>query len=115
MRDRECRFMEFRMDDQTDEERHYIVKGYASTYEPYHMMTSDDGTEYFKEHQDDADMKLFLANRILRPSCHRCKAKAEHRVSDITLGDFWGLQGEKSEKGCSVADRKSTRLNSSHL
>ena len=63
----------------------------------------DDGTEYFKEHQDDAYMKLFLANRILRPSCHRCKAKAEHRVSDITLGDFWGLQGEKSEKGCSVS------------
>lgn len=63
----------------------------------------DDGTEYFKEHQDDLYMKLFLANRILRPSCYRCRAKAEHRVSDITLGDFWGLQGEKSEKGCSVA------------
>lgn len=60
MRDREYRFMEFRMDDQTDEERHYIVKGYASTYEPYHMMTSDDGTEYFERIDphafDDADM-----------------------------------------------------------
>ena len=63
----------------------------------------DDNTEYFKEHHDDAYMKLFLANRILRPSCYRCKAKAHHRASDITLGDFWGIQGEKTEKGCSVA------------
>lgn len=62
----------------------------------------DDGTEYFQRHQDDAYMRLFLANRILRPSCHRCLAKAGNRSSDITLGDYWGISGEDAKQGCSV-------------
>ncbi len=59
--------------------------------------------EYFCRHQEDPFMRLFLANRILRPSCHRCRAKGENRVADITLGDFWGIDGEREAKaGCSV-------------
>lgn len=62
----------------------------------------EDGTECFSKHQDDPYMRLFLSNRILRPSCHRCPAKGERRSSDITLGDFWGIEREKASQGCSV-------------
>ena len=65
-------------------------------------ITFEDGTEYFQKHQDDPYMRLFLANRILRPSCHRCPAKGERRTSDITLGDFWGIKEEEASRGCSV-------------
>lgn len=65
-------------------------------------ITFEDGTEYFQKHQDDPYMRLFLANRILRPSCHRCPAKGGHRTSDITLGDYWGIKGEEASRGCSV-------------
>lgn len=36
-------------------------------------------------------MKGFLANLYLRPSCYKCPAKAGRSISDITIGDFWGI------------------------
>lgn len=36
-------------------------------------------------------MKLFVGDYISRPSCSDCKFKGYSRVSDITLGDFWGV------------------------
>jgi coenzyme F420-reducing hydrogenase beta subunit len=37
-------------------------------------------------------MKGFLSDLYLRPSCHRCPTKSLSSGSDITLGDFWGIQ-----------------------
>lgn len=36
-------------------------------------------------------MTGFLSNLYLRPSCHTCKYASISRVSDITLGDSWGM------------------------
>lgn len=36
-------------------------------------------------------MRAFLANIILRPSCHACPAKGGRSQSDITIADFWGI------------------------
>ena len=36
-------------------------------------------------------MRLFVGDYISRPSCTDCKFKGYNRVSDITLGDFWGI------------------------
>lgn len=36
--------------------------------------------------------QMFLNHFILRPSCHECKFANLHRVGDITLGDFWGIE-----------------------
>ncbi len=41
---------------------------------------------------DNAYMQAFLANLSLRPSCYNCSAKAGIPGSDITLGDFWGIE-----------------------
>lgn len=37
-------------------------------------------------------MKGFLADLYTRPSCHACPAKQQRSGSDITLGDFWGIE-----------------------
>lgn len=37
-------------------------------------------------------MKGFLADLYLRPSCYACIAKCGKSESDITIGDFWGIQ-----------------------
>lgn len=37
-------------------------------------------------------MKLFLADVALRESCFNCNFKLGNKYSDITLGDFWGVQ-----------------------
>lgn len=36
-------------------------------------------------------MKGFLSNIILRPSCFNCPAKHGKCKSDLTIGDFWGI------------------------
>lgn len=35
-------------------------------------------------------MKIYLQNACLRPACYECFSK-EHKLSDITIGDFWGI------------------------
>ena len=57
--DREYRSMELRIN--TEEEApSYEVKGYASTFEPYHMFTDEDGVDYYEQIDphafDDADL-----------------------------------------------------------
>lgn len=47
---------------------------------------------YVRKHPDDPYMRAFLQNLCLRPSCHACHFKKINRVSDITLGDYWGVQ-----------------------
>lgn len=50
-----------------------------------------DGKRYISKNSDDLFMKLFVDNYILCKGCGSCKFKGYDRVSDITLGDFWGI------------------------
>ncbi len=53
-------------------------------------------------------VSLFLSGQFMRESCYSCSHTTIRRVSDITIGDFWGIgecipfDGDTS-KGCSVA------------
>lgn len=50
---------------------------------------------------------LFSSDLLLRPSCHNCKFANIDRKSDITIGDFWGIEKTMPEiddnKGISLA------------
>lgn len=37
-------------------------------------------------------MKAFLKECINRPSCYSCPFASQSRISDITIGDFWGVE-----------------------
>lgn len=37
-------------------------------------------------------MKLYYSHAIMRPSCHTCKFASTIRCSEITIGDFWGIE-----------------------
>jgi len=54
----------------------------------------------------DPYMKGFLRNYFLRPSCYKCSYAKIPRVSDITLGDFWGIANKYPE----LDDDKGTSL-----
>lgn len=62
--------------------------------------------EYRELFTDNVFFRLFLENVILRPSCYDCPAKSGKSGSDITLGDFWGIEKLRPEfdddKGCSL-------------
>lgn len=36
--------------------------------------------------------KLYFESLITRPSCFQCRYKSISRISDITIGDFWGIE-----------------------
>lgn len=45
----------------------------------------------FKERYKEEYMNAFFDGYIFRSSCYECKFANPSRVSDITIGDFWGL------------------------
>ena len=59
----------------------------------YHVcIRSIDGAILYKQKWTlDPYMQLFVSDYSLRPSCYNCPAKAGKSGSDITLGDFWGV------------------------
>ena len=52
----------------------------------------DDGTDYKETRAADVYMRAFLSELLSRPSCSECKYTKLNRVSDLTLGDFWGIE-----------------------
>ena len=65
-----------------------------------------DNSEYIKAHEQDPYMQAFLRNTSLRESCYNCQFKKKHRISDITLADFWGIENIAPE----MDDNKGTSL-----
>ncbi len=58
----------------------------------YNMKFSYKSGAYKQIQKEDLFMKAFLKNTILRNSCYNCNVKKINRVSDITLGDYWGIE-----------------------
>lgn len=56
--------------------------------------------------KEDAFFNGFVRNIFLRKSCYNCLYKGIHRKTDITLGDFWGIQNLRPE----MNDEKGTSL-----
>lgn len=50
-----------------------------------------DNNRYLCENGADPFMRFFVDDYILREACSDCHFKGDSRVSDITLGDFWGI------------------------
>ncbi len=52
----------------------------------------EDGSVLENSHGKDRFCKMYFSNMISRPSCSDCKFTTPDRNSDITLGDFHGLE-----------------------
>ena len=55
-------------------------------------ITFEDGQVYYGEGHDDNYRRGYHLNVFERPSCYGCKFKGVPRISDISLGDFWGIE-----------------------
>lgn len=66
--------------------RHYMC-----TYSIVNVSSNQTNRLTF-EHTKDPYMQLFLSNYSLRPSCYYCPAKAGKSLSNMTLGDCWGIK-----------------------
>jgi coenzyme F420-reducing hydrogenase beta subunit len=70
-------------------------------WKEYGLSITSNDVNYYKDRFDDPYLKAFLKNIIIRPSCYKCKAKGNNRLSDITLGDFWGNKFPHDDTGYS--------------
>jgi hypothetical protein len=63
-------------------------------HKSFSITAVEDGTEITmtESSRKNAFMKGFLYNLYLRPSCYKCPSKSLKSGSDITLGDYWGIQ-----------------------
>lgn len=53
---------------------------------------------YLREGRKDDFTRGFIETRCnCRPTCYECKYKGFPRISDITLGDFWGIEKSNSK------------------
>lgn len=56
-----------------------------------------DGTEYEEKLNSNLYCRMYFADDTVRPSCYNCKYCTPKRNSDLTIGDFWGLDKVKPE------------------
>lgn len=88
-------------------------------------LTDCSGRIVIEHHWSNAFMRGFLHHLYLRPACYECRFKGIDRPTDLTLGDYWGVQHVQpemddnkgtslvlvhSEKGKALFDRLSDRM-----
>ncbi len=55
-------------------------------------ITTTEKKKFYIDRKKDPYMIAFQKRLSLRPSCYMCNFKGKNRFSDITLGDFWGIE-----------------------
>lgn len=94
---REYRSMELRAVESLEEERSYMVEGYASTFEPYTLFTNEDGTEYKEQILptafDEADLSdvVFRVDHVGRVYARSSAGTVELWHDDHGLGQRTNL------------------------
>lgn len=65
----------------------------SNGWKKYNFLVKNAHDILYKEcFRENPFMKIFLQNISLRPSCYACPAKLGKSGSDITLGDYWGIE-----------------------
>lgn len=63
------------------------------SWQGYYLSVSlDDGREVLVRGHENRYMRAFIQGLSTRPSCYGCRFKGANRGSDLTLGDFWGIE-----------------------
>lgn len=62
-----------------------------SRYQYANLFEYADGSDHTAKSSESLYMKLFVGGYINRESCENCRFKGYSRVSDLTIGDFWGV------------------------
>lgn len=97
---------------------HFLEKKYRGKFQTFSFrdkrnrdnghscMFRVDGREYVRSLYQDRFCRTFLSDINIRPSCFHCRYCTTERDSDITLGDFWGIEqvkpGFDDGMGCSA-------------
>lgn len=62
-----------------------------SRYQYSNLFEYANSPDHIAKSGESLYMKLFVGGYINRESCENCRFKGYSRVSDLTIGDFWGI------------------------
>ena len=63
------------------------------------LITFENGKEYFDTRENSYwTLGYIKDNLYMRPVCHECQYRTIPRSSDLTVGDFWGVDGVSEEE-----------------
>ena len=65
----------------------------------YKLTVNDGSSEVFcKKYQIDPYFRSFMYGLIFRENCYTCRYSDRKRVGDVSIGDYWGLNRNKTDK-----------------
>lgn len=101
------KYLDFQEEKNQDKVSHVNFRSKENGWNNFHLtFLFESGKKHSQIFDKDPYMQLFLNNFSLNKGCFECKFKGANRKSDITLGDFWGIDEELPEmndnKGVSV-------------
>ncbi|SDA11325.1 Coenzyme F420-reducing hydrogenase, beta subunit [Ruminococcus sp. YE71] len=86
------KYLEYQKQSYNSEIEDISFRDKALGWNNYSMrITFSNKAQYNKSVSEDYYLRSFIMDLTLRPSCYDCSFKQIHRISDITLADFWGL------------------------
>lgn len=56
------------------------------------MIKFSNGKRFVNSYDARKYTELYFSNLIMRECCYNCRFANDERISDITLGDFWGIE-----------------------
>lgn len=72
---------------------HVFFRSKNLSWERYLLeFTFVNSSKYSNDLHTDIYLRGFLKDLYLRKSCYECTSRKLHRVSDVTVADFWGIQ-----------------------
>ena len=72
---------------------HVFFRSKNLSWERYLLeFTFANSSKYRNDLHTDIYLRGFLKDLYLRKSCYECTSRKLHRVSDVTVADFWGVQ-----------------------
>lgn len=74
------------------------------------VVQSTEGESVRQFYGDNIYMRGFLHDLYLRPSCHACMAKGGRSQSDLTLGDYWGVERTCPDLDQALDENKGTSV-----
>ena len=70
----------------------YNFRDKSTGWDTYSVKATFKNSSFIELSRNNNYSKLFLSDIALRESCYQCNFKIGNKYSDITLGDFWGVQ-----------------------
>lgn len=76
---------------------HISFRDKSTGWESYSICIKTPNKTILRQGAKDNYMRCFIGNLSIRPSCFDCKFKSGRSCSDISLGDFWGINHTLSD------------------